>query len=162
MKSFKSYLAESTKVWKFKIKTIHQLTNEQSDRIENHLMKYDSSGLSAEKKTILQSTPKDFPNHRGYEVYTYEFETNLPVGAYQLKIEVDNLLGLRDGTFKIKGDHESDNDAVELTDVKSMLEDGEYSEAEAVNTDDYFGDNYNTSFVKELMKLKKDKEKGNE
>ena len=68
MKTFKEYLTESKKSWKFKIKTVHELTDEQCDRIEKHLTKYDSTGLGAVKKTILQSAPRDFPNHKGYEV----------------------------------------------------------------------------------------------
>ena len=63
MKTFKDYLTESSKSWKFKIKTVHELTDEQADRIEKHLTKYDSKGLGAVKKTILQSSPRDFPSH---------------------------------------------------------------------------------------------------
>jgi len=163
MKSYTQYLMESKKSWKFKIKTIHELTDDQCDRIEKHLLKYDSNGLGAAKKTMLQSTPTDFPNHRGYEVYRHEFEVNLPVSGYQIQTEIQNLIGLRDGVLKVKGEHEIDADEeVEQTDVKSVLEDGEYSEAEKVNSDDFYGDEYNKSFIKELAKIKKQKEKGNE
>lgn len=162
MKSFTQYLQESKQSWKFKIKTIHPLTDEQSDRIEKHLMKYDSNGLGAEKKTMLQSTPRDFPNHRGYEVYTYEFETNLPVSGHQIKIEIGNMLGLNETTFKIKGDHEIDVDDHEEKEAESVLADAEYSEAEKVNSEEYYGDKFNTSFVQELLKLRKDKEKDSE
>ena len=113
MKSFLDYLSESKQTWKFKVKTIHELTDNQCDRIEKHLMKYDSTGLSAAKKTILQSTPKDFPSHKGYEVFMYEFETNLPVSGHQVKNEIQNMLGLADGVFKIKGEHEQDMDMLE-------------------------------------------------
>ena len=163
MKSYTQYLQEAKQTWKFKIKTIHQLTDEQSDRIEKHLTKYDSSGLGAEKKTMVQSTPRDFPNHRGYEVYTYEFETNLPVSSHQLKIEIGNMLGLGEGTFKIKGAHEVDIDEdVEQKEVESVLADAEYSEAEKVDSEEFYGDKFNTSFVQELLKLRKDKEKDSE
>ena len=87
-------LQESKQTWKFKIQTINQLSDEDCDRIEKHLMKYDSKGLGAEKKTMLQSTPRDFAL-RGYEVFTYEFETALPV-SNQIKIEIGNMLGLSD------------------------------------------------------------------
>lgn len=162
MKSFTQYLTEAKKSWKFKIKTIHELSDDDCDRIERHLIKYDSNGLSAVKKTMLQSTPVDFPNHKGYEVYMYEFETNLPVSGFQIKNEIQNMLGLRDGVFKIKGEHEPDDEPVEQKDVKSVLEDGEYSEAEKVDSEEYYGDKYNTSFVQELLKLRKSKENNNE
>jgi DNA topoisomerase VI subunit A len=44
----------------------------------------------------------------------------------------------------------------------SKLNDSDYSEADKVKTDDYYGDKYNTSFVQELLKLRKEKEKDNE
>jgi hypothetical protein len=151
MKSFTQYLAESDKTWKFCIKTVHQLTDEQCDRIENHLMKYDSKGLSGEKKTILQSTPRDFPQHRGYEVYMYEFETNRIVTANQVQNEIGNMLGLRDGVLKVRSEHETDVDIKE-----------EHFESEEVPVKDMSGDEYNASLIKELLKLRKEKEKGNE
>lgn len=168
MKSFIDYLSESKKSWKFKVKTIHELTDEQSDRIEKHLMKYDSKGLGAVKKTILQSTLRDFPSHKGYEVYMYEFETNLPVSGFQVKNEIQNMLGLQDGVFKIKGEHEPEDDMLEESSEYDMekndskLNDSDYSEADKVKTDDYYGDKYNTSFVQELLKLRKEKDKDNE
>lgn len=161
MKSFKTFLNESKKTWKFKIKTIHELTDDQCDRIDRHLMKYNSSGLSAVKKTMLQSSPIDFPTHKGYEVYIYNIETTLPVSGFQIKTEIQNMLGLSDGTFKVKGEHEIDG-PVEQKDVKSVLEDGEYSEAEKIDSEDFYGDKYNTKFVQELLKLRKNKEKDNE
>ena len=42
------------------------------------------------------------------------------------------------------------------------MSDEKYSEAEKVNSDDFYGEKYNTSFVNELLKLRKDKEKDNE
>ena len=85
-KLFSQYLNESKKSWKFCIKTVHDLTDEQCDRIEKHLGKYDSKGLGAAKKTILQSAPRDFPNHKGYEVFTHmilKLISLLAVGKYK-------------------------------------------------------------------------------
>ncbi len=163
MKSYKDYLKESKQTWKFKIKSIHQLSNDDCDRIEKHLMKYDSTGLGAEKKTMLQSTPRDFPSHRGYEVFSYEFETKLPVSAHQIKIEIGNMLGMSESTFKVRGAHEADIDEDQKqVEAESILADGEYKDAEKVNSDEHYGDKFNTSFVKELLKLRKQKEKDSE
>lgn len=151
MKSFTQYLAESDKTWNFCIKTVHQLTDEQCDRIENHLMKYDSKGLSGEKKTIFQSAPRDFPKHKGYEVYMYDFSTNRIATASQIQNEIGNMLGLKAGVLKVKGDGETDVDEKE-----------EHFEPEEVPAKDLSGDEYNASLIKELLKLRKEKEKGNE
>jgi len=162
MKSFTQYLTETKNTWIFKIKTIHELSDKQSDRIEKHLMKYDSNGLGAAKKTILQSTPRDFPAFKGYEVYIYEFETSLPTTGSQVQKEIGNMLGLAQGTLLVKGEHEIDADEPVEESDKSILQDEEYSEAEEVNSEELYGDKYNTSFVQELLKLRKEKEKDNE
>lgn len=154
MKTYTQYLQESKKTWKFKIKTIHELSDMQCDRIEKHLLKYDSNGLGAVKKTMLHSVPKDFPQHRGYEVFTYEFETSLPATSNQIYNEVRNMLGLAEGTFKIKGDHEPDQDL----DEQPVME----ADPESVDSDNYYGDEYNNNFIKELLKLRNEKEKDNE
>jgi len=162
MKSFTQYLTETKTTWIFKIKTIHELSDKQCDRIEKHLMKYDSNGLGAAKKTILQSTPRDFPSFKGYEVYIYEFETSLPTTGNQVQTEIGNMLGLAQGTLLIKGEHEIDADEPVEESDKSILQDEEYSEAEEVNSEELYGDKYNTSFVQELLKLRKEKEQDNE
>ena len=165
MKSYTEYLTEAKKTWKFKIKTIHELNNDQQDRIEKHLGKYDSKGLGAAKKTMLQSTPRDFPKARGYEVFTYEFETNIIASGWQIQNDIRNMIGLADGVLKVKGEHEPD-EAIppQGGEVKSVLAEPEYSKDEkaGIKAEDHFGDAYNNKFIKELVKLKKEKEKGNE
>lgn len=161
MKQFSDYLTESKQTWTFHIKTVHELSDRQSDRIEKHLTKYDSTGLSAAKKSMLQAQPKDFPNHRGYEVFAYEFTTNLPVSSHQVANEIRNMLGLDAGVFKVMGEHEAPEEQ-EDKDGESLLADGEYKEADKVNSEDYYGEKFNTSFVQELLKLRKEKEKDNE
>ena len=163
MKTFTKYLSESKKTWKFTIKTIHDLTNLQCDRIEKHLGKYDSSGLGAAKKTILQSAPRDFPSHKGYEVFTHDFETNIIASGWQIQNDIRNMLGLTDGVLKVIGEHEPDDLIPPMGErVESLLADKDYKDAEKVNASDHYGDEYNSSFIKELMKVKKQKEKGNE
>ena len=41
----------------------------------------------------------------------------------------------------------------------SMLEDGDYSEAEKIKGEDQYGDKYNSKFVQELLALRKTEEK---
>lgn len=164
-KTFTTYLNESKKSWKFSIKTIHDLTNDQCDRIEKHLGKYDSKGLGAAKKTILQSAPRDFPNHKGYEVFIHEFECDRIASGWQVQNDIRNMLGLADGVLKVIGEHEPDDLIPPMSQrVESVLAQSEYSKDEkaGIRAEDHYGDEYNSSFIKELMKVKKEKEKGNE
>jgi hypothetical protein len=164
MKSFKQYLAESKQSYNYRIKLAKELSNEELDRIERHLVKYDVQKFSAPKKLMLQSTPYDFPQLRGYEIFVVEFTTNIPASAYQIQTEIQNLIGISDGFMKVRSDMEplEKQEQAELAgadDAVSLLADENYSEAEDVNADDYYGDKYNTSFVQELLELRKDKEK---
>jgi len=166
MKSFKDYLTESKQSYKFRIKMAVEPSNEQVDKIERHLQKYDiESGVSAPKKLMLQSAPYDFPQLRGYEIYVMEFSTARPVSAYQVGIELQNIIGLGDGMLKVRSEHEPlekqemEADGVDDEGRPALLADGEYSEAEKIDGADYYGDKFNTSFVQELLKLRKDKEK---
>jgi hypothetical protein len=163
MKSFKQYLQESKQTYTFRLKLAKELSNEELDRIERHLVKYDVQKFSAPKKLMLQGTPYDFPQLRGYEIYVTEFTTTYPVSAYQLHVEIQNLIGLPDGLMKVHSDQEpleKQEMAGESKDeATSLLADPDYKEAEKVDANDYYGDKYNTKFVQELLKLRKDKEK---
>ena len=163
MKSFTEYLTESKNTYTFRIKLAKELSGDDLSRIENHLAKYDVQKVSSPTKLMLQSVPYDFPQLRGYEIFVIEFETNLPASAYQIQTEIQTLLGISDGFMKVRSDQEPlEKQEQALSDdaeVASLLADSTYSEAEKINADDYFGDKYNTSFVQELLKLKKDQEK---
>jgi hypothetical protein len=160
MKSFKTYMTESQQKFKWKIKMAQEPTDDQVDRIERHLVKYDVQKFSAPKKLMLQSSPIDFPNLRGYEIYVMEFETNIVASGFQIQVEIQNMLGLNDGMLKVRGAHEPDEH--EEANEGSLLADDTYSETDKVSGEDFYGDKYNTSFVQELLKLRKDKEKNDE
>ncbi|OUW01822.1 MAG: hypothetical protein CBD16_05035 [Betaproteobacteria bacterium TMED156] len=162
MKSYKQYLKEAKHTYDFRIKIAKGCTDEQVDRIERHLLKYDVQKFSAPKKLMLQSEHKDFPTMRGIEIQVIEFSTALPASAFQIQEELKKLIGIGDGLMKVRGAHEPDEQPATDKEAKSVLEDDEYSDAEKVKTDDFYGDKYNTSFVQELLKLRKEKEKGND
>lgn len=165
MKSYKEYLKESKQSYKFRVKLAQELSDEQIDKIERHLGKYDVKSVSAPKKLMLQSTPYDFPTLRGYEIFVMEFETDRVASAFQIQVELSNLLGLGEGLMKVRSEHEplekQEQSALEGSDkeAESLLADGNYSEAEKLNGEDYYGDKYNTKFVQELLALRKTKEK---
>lgn len=161
MRSFKQYLTESAQKYTYRIKVAKELTNDEVDRIERHLLKYDVEKFSAPKKLMLQSTPYDFPQLRGYEIYVIEFTTNRPASAYQIQTEICNLLPISDAWLKVRSDMEplEKQEQRETKEVESLLADEKYGEAESVNADEFYGDKYNTSFVQELLKLRKDTNK---
>ena len=167
MKSFKNYLTESKKSYKFRIKFAMPVSDETMDRIESHLLKYDVNSVTAPKKLMLQSTPYDFPTLKGYEIYIVEFVTDRPASAYQIQIELQNLLSISDGYMKVRAEHEplekeqQDAFSAKANETISLLADETYGEAEKINSEDYYGDKYNSKFVQELLALRKNKENEN-
>lgn len=161
MKSFKQYLTEGKKEYTFRIKLINEIDNESVDRIETHLAKYEVLSVQAPKRLMLQSAPYDFPQARGHEVHVIEFTTARPASAYQIQTEIQNMLGLSDGSMKVRSNMEplEQQEMAETNeeDTSSLLEDPDYKEMDKVNGEDYYGDKYNTSFVQELLKLRDSK-----
>ena len=162
MKSLTQYLQESKQTYNFKLKLAKELSNEELDRVERHLLKYDVEKFSAPKKTMIQNNPIDFPGLRGHEIYIVDFSTARPASAYIIQTELVNLLGIGENLMKVRGENEPNEEVKEDENVESLLEDPEYKDAEKVNSEEYYGDKYNTSFVQELLKLRKNKEKDSE
>jgi hypothetical protein len=164
MKSFKQYLKESEAIYTFRIKAARELTDDELTKIENHLAKYDVQTFSSPKKLMLQTTPYDFPQLRGYEIYVIEFSTSLPASAYQIQTEITNLIPITDGHLKVRSDNEPlekrEQEILNAVDseIGSLLGDPTYGEADDVNGEDYYGDKYNTTFVQELLKMRKNSE----
>ena len=77
MKSLKQYLAESEKTYKFRLRSINEISDEHMDKIESHMKKYNMESMSAFKKTIMQSKPRGFGDVAN-EVYISDMELKLP------------------------------------------------------------------------------------
>ena len=165
MKSLKSYITEAHQEFSFRIKLAKEVSEEDIARMERHLVKYDITGMSTPKKLMLQSTPYDFPQLRGYEIYVIDFTTNLRASAYQIQTELQNLIGINDGFMKVRAAHEpleqQEQAAIDGADTEttSILADPDYKDAPEINHEDYYGDKYNASFLDTLAKLKTEKEK---
>jgi hypothetical protein len=164
MKSFKQYLKENQATYTFRIKSAKELTDDELTKIENHLAKYDVQTFSSPKKLMLQTTPYDFPQLRGYEIYVIEFTTSLPASAYQIQTEITNMIAITDGFLKVRSDQEPlekrEQEILDAVDGEkgSLLGDSTYGEADDVNGEDYYGDKYNTTFTQELLKMRKNSE----
>ncbi len=78
MKSLKQYLAESEKTYKFRLRSINEISDEHMDKIESHMKKYNMESMSAFKKTIMQSKPRGFGDVGPNEVYISDMELKLP------------------------------------------------------------------------------------
>ena len=79
MKTFKELLNESQKTYEFTIKMAGELADDNNDRLESCLQKYQLVKLSPGKTTPISERPLDFPQLQNMEVTIYEAEVAYPV-----------------------------------------------------------------------------------
>ena len=160
MKSLKQYIAESAKEYEFRFKTIVELSEEQLDKFETHLRKYDAFDVGAPKRTILQSAPVDFPNSAAGEVFIIDFKTRITTTPSVLISELQKALNIAEGDFVLRSSsdplNDVDEEAKEDEDKKALLNDPEMSEAEEVNQAEHAGQTYVDNFLDELKQTRKE------
>ena len=128
MKSLKQYLAESEKTYSFRVRTVAEMSDEQLDKLEQHLARYNVESVSAPKTSIIQKSPTGFGN------------TGVPLGAIRVYNEGD-----------VTDIEEELEDTAEPT-GNSRLADADYSEAEKVDHKQHYGNEFVSNFVKNLPK----------
>ena len=152
MKSLKQYLAESEKTYEFRLRSLHEISDDHMDRIENHMKKYNMESMGSPKKTIMHK-PRGFADVGAQEVYIYDFATKLPATPSSLHEEIASICGCSLGSMIVN----NMNEAEELWEVEeesdeeatSVLADADYSEAEKINAEDHYGDAYNEKMLKD-------------
>ena len=151
MKSLKQYLAESEKTYEFRLRSLHEISDDHMDRIEAHMKKNKMERMGAPKKTIMHK-PRGFGDIGAREIYTYDFATKLPATPNSLQEEIAGICGCI-GEMIVN----NMNEAQELWEVAedsdeeptSVLADADYSDAEKIKTEDHYGDAYNEKMVKD-------------
>lgn len=163
MKTLNEYLMESAKTHEFRLKTAVELSDDQLDKLEKHLRKYEAFDIDSPKRTILQSAPLDFHNIGATEVYIMDFKTELPMSPSILVNELVQKLGISERDIRVRNKLEpaEQEDAASMEEPaegerEALLMDGEYSEAENAKAEDHYGDAYNTKFLDELNKARRE------
>jgi hypothetical protein len=164
MKSFKEYLSESKKTYNFKVKVAGNFGTDQEKALESLLDRYSVSGFKKSGKTPIQEFPLDFPKIKNTEVSIYEVNLDYPTTQFELTEYLANELNLSKDQIVVRSPNEPTETYQEPIEHRqgALLNDSEYTEVAKVNPDDYYGDKYNTGFVKELndiLKLQR-KERG--
>lgn len=162
MKSFKEYLAESKKVYNFKIKVAGELPENFQDGLKNILDRYSIVTLEQIAKTPIQKLPLDFPEMENSEVTVFEMITEYPITSPEIQ-QYLNELGISSTRVRVRGAAEpSEIDQIEMQakedeDKGALLDDADYSETSAIDHKDYFGEDHKESFLQDLMKAQKER-----
>jgi hypothetical protein len=157
MRSFKEHLAESKKTYSFRVKVAGTVSDDQEKAMESLLSKFEISSFKKTGKTPIQELPLDFPAVKNSEVSIYEVTLNYPTTQFELVEYLSSELGITKQCIVVRRPdepYEAYQQKVEKQ-QSPLLMDSEYKEAPAVNGEDYYGDKYNTGFVKELNSILK-------
>ena len=160
MNYLKAYLAESKNTYSYRIKTSVEVSDQMMDALEEHLKKYDASSVTAPKRSILQSAPIDFPGERGIHVTTIDFDSAQPASQFGVMTEVCKIWNIGENQVKVRA-HNEPAMARELAEEKAneekyepMLENE--AEEEKVDHSEYYGEDFKTKFVEEMMKIRRE------
>jgi hypothetical protein len=164
MKTFTQYLSESAKKYDFRVKVAGEFTAEQETELKTLLDKYTISSFKKTAKTPIQSLPLDFPQVRNCEVNIYEVSLDYPTTQQELTEYLSTELGVSKQHLVVRRPGEPSEEYQTLGEPRkgALLDDPNYKEAGDPKFEDYYGDKYNSGFVKELndiLKLQR-KERG--
>lgn len=161
MKTFRQYLSESKKVYNFKIKVAGNLPENFIKDLKNRMDRCKIVSLDETSTTPVQSLPIDFPELKNMDVHIIEFISEYPITAPEITSELLNM-GLISENFRVRGSNEpSEMDQVLLDQIVGQ-EIKPASDTNKVKHKDYFGDDFNKDFLKELAKTAKERKKEGE
>jgi hypothetical protein len=168
MKSFTEYLTESKKQYDFKIKIAGDVSTEQESDMKVLLGRF-TVGETAnfkKSKTPIQALPLDFPQVKNCEVNIYEVTLDYPTTAYELTEYLASNLGIGKQKLVVRRPGEPSEEYQTPAEPRegALLNDPDYKESPNATFEDFYGDKYNSGFVKELndiLKLQR-KERGEE
>ena len=158
MKSLAQYLAESEKTYNFRLRTVAEMSDEQLDKLEKYLARYNVESVSAPKTSIIQKSPAGFGDIGPSAVTTIEIATKLPSTPNVMQEEIAAATGVHIGAIRVynEGEFVEGIDDLEESDDseegRSVLADADYSDAEKVDHSDNYGNDFVEKFVKNLPK----------
>jgi hypothetical protein len=158
MTTFKHYLAESKKQYPFRVKIAGGFTTEQESEMKSALEKYTVTNFKKIATTPVQELPLDFPQVRNCEVNIYEIILDYPSTQQELTEFLSGQLRISKQNLVVRRPGEPSEEYQHAEDTKhegALLDDPNYKEAGDPKFEDYYGDKYNSGFVKELNELLK-------
>ena len=162
MKTFCEYLAESKKVYSFKVKVAGEVPENFESQLKDRLARCNIVTFEKMKSTPIQRTPMDFPMLENVEVTVWDVVVEYPITSPEIARDIKDL-GLQEEYFRVRGagePSEVDQIIADEEPVKTpMLKDSEYKDIDNAKHSEYFGADYNKNFLKELSKAAKARDK---
>ena len=171
-KSFIHYVAENKTEYKYVLKfAVPEMTDVMIDQLEAGLARYDLKYASAFRKTPIQESPLDFPNVKFTPVFICDITLGYPGSLDFLRIYICNCIGLSPACLAVYSEHDPrkidtdlyvDRNSEEYKKTYKTRLGSDYMDDENPNEvvpkGEYYGEKYNVSFLKELEKVRKERE----
>jgi hypothetical protein len=157
MRSFKEHLLESVKKYDFRVKIAGDVSLDTEAKLESLLGKFNCSSFKKSGKTPIQQLPLDFPKLQNFEVNIYEVTLDYPTTQYELFEYLSGSLGVARESLVVRSPGEPLEQYQEPHEKRegALLNDPDYKESPNAKFEDYYGDKYNSGFVKELNEILK-------
>ena len=160
MKSFTEYLTESKKQYDFRIKIAGEMSADKEEDMKRLLGRFTNENTLTgfkKSKTPIQAVPLDFPQVKNCEVNIYEVTLDFPTTQHELTEYLAAELGIGKQNLVVRRPGEPSEEYQTPTEKRegALLLDPDYKEAGSPQFEDYYGDKYNTGFVKELNDILK-------
>ena len=124
MKSFKDILAETKKEYGFRIKIAGSVDDEQVDKIEKAMQRWNLLSLSKPKITPIQKHPQDFASLREMEVSIMDLVVEYPTTPLEVLQRISQITGITADGIRVFTDsdqtelkREEDEDTAETTET---------------------------------------------
>lgn len=163
MKSFRQYLAESQKVYSFKVKVAGELPEKFQEGLKSRLDRCKVVTLEKITTTPIQKLPLDFPGMENKEVHIFEVVCEYPITGPEIIQDIKGM-GIDEACFRVRGSGEpSEEDQALMNSEPSkepLISETDLDKGQGkVKHKDYFGDDFNKSFLKDLEKTSKARKK---
>ena len=164
MKTLKEYISESKKTYSFKVKVAGDLPESFADDLKARLENRGILQFEAMKTTPVTEVPHDFPTLKNLEVHTFDVMTEYPITTSVIEKEIFEMGCCEAGYYKVRNSS-SPTEIDQITmgskaDYEgALLHDNEYKDGMKIKHKEYFGDDFNKSFLKELSKEAKARKK---
>lgn len=152
MRSFKEYLIESIKNYDFRVKVAGEFTKENETKLKGLLDRFSVAEFKKVGTTPIQDLPLDFPKLKNMEVSIYEIALSYPTTQFELTEYLSSGLGVNKQNLVVRKPGEPLEEYQEPQEKRTgaLLNDSEYKEQAKIDSNDYYGENYNNAFLKQL------------
>ena len=154
MKSFKEYIIESKQSYEFKIKIAGEPSDDAVSNIKQACEQFTVESFSEAKRTPIQETHADFPEHNNIAVTIFDVTLSYPVTSHQLRDLVVEAGNLTQTCVKVRNLKEQEEEALNHENDEKSGKALLGTDYEKENNQSLVGDKHTMELLRELSKTK--------